>query len=669
MSNYSNAQNITFSKFLYNQEEIIPTEIDTLNQDEQELLEIEKLDESDINNENLDSLKDSDTISVSPSKLHGRIWVLDNFRNTTYKSWNKRDLLKYNYAGLTDLVNLSLPTYSRHLGYFGQYNNFSLMGSNGFNSLCINSRDISNLSFNSINLEMFSPEMAENIDFYTGSDASILSNRGGSVINLQEAVFNTKTPFTRFWFQDAVTDFVSFDGLISQNLDSNSNFYFGFKTQTSNGIFANTWVNSWNIRSGYRINFDTLSSLSIQYLFNNHGLGLNGGVDFENSQTPYSSLGAVPNFAGMNERTFRNDLSITYSKVFNDNSALTSNIYYTNSELHRQLPNVFLDINENNKNKQVSNIFGFNNKYELQLFKGLILRNGIDLSYNFAQESKFTREINELRYAAFSNAKLDFSDNIIISGGIRFYLENQTNYLNFGAKTLFILNENNNITIDYSITNSPNSNLNVNIDKFESNNLLFAEYRYNNQTQIFKLNTFFRNIADRPIFNFVSNESQVNIILSRYIDQSLLGGFVEFGDRLSNSIFFEFDTLSILFSGNYQIELNDIKYKELPQFWVSISPSYTIRIVESVVKVGIDFKLFGSKTGFNYSPITHSWFENNVNEEITNNGIDAFANAKLGNAIVKLTFQNILNSAFYQVPLYPNLGRNIRLSVFWSFYN
>ena len=68
-------------------------------------------------------------------------------------------------------------------------------------------------------------------------------------------------------------------------------------------------------------------------------------------------------------------------------------------------------------------------------------------------------------------------------------------------------------------------------------------------------------------------------------------------------------------------------------------------------------------------PLTHSNIESRITEGITNNGIDIFANARLGNATVKLTFQNLLNSEYFQVPLYPNLGRNLRFSVFWSFFD
>lgn len=643
--------------------------VDTIPEIENIDLEIENLDLNEQNDktETLDSTKTSDSISISPSRLHGKILNI-----LPYNSINKSDLKSINYSALSDIINYTMPTYSRNLGYFGQYNNFSYLGSNKSNNLLINGVNQQNHTFNNVNLEMYSPEMAENIDIFVGSDASILSNKGDMLINIQEAKYNTKRPFSRLWFQDAVSDFISIDGLISQNLDSNSNVFFGFKTQNSAGIFPNTWIHSWNIRSGYRLNIDTLSSLSIQYLFNNHGLGLNGGVDFERSATPYSAIGAVSVFSNLNERTFRNQVLVTYTDYNGKFITVNSNLYFTHNSIDRQIPDRFINDNNSNKENLNSLDFGFINKFEFKLLDNFTLNSGADLIYVKSQPTYFIRELDELRFNLFSSLNYQIFEKLSLSGGLRLFKE-YTTLTNFGAKLKYHISSNQTLTIDFANTKNSNDRYSFDITNTEQNSTAFLQYDNNDSTFKFSVNSYYRQISNSPILKFESD----NLILSRYLSQDLIGGFVQFASVLSNNTFFEKDIFELNFKLNIQKELNQSNsqiqttdYQQItPIYWFTVTPTFTIIIQKSIVKLGADFTLFDGKGGYSYMPLTHSNIESNVTEGITNNGIDIFVNARLGNATVKLTFQNLLNSEYFQVPLYPNLGRNLRFSVFWSFFD
>lgn len=657
----SNAKGKTYS---FKLNDSIP-EIESIDLDIDNLDSINNLDSND-NSEINDSTKTTDSISVSPSKFHGKLLNI-----IPYKTINKTDLKSINYTALSDIINFTLPTYSRNLGFFGQYNNFGYLGSIKSNNLLINGVNQQNHTFNNINLEIYSPEIAENIDIFVGSDASILSNKGDMLINIQEAKFNTKRPFSRLWFQDAVSDFISIDGLIAQNLDSNSNVFFGFKTQNSAGIFPNTWIHSWNIRTGYRLNFDTLSSLSILYIFNNHGLGLNGGVDFDLSATPYSAIGAVPLFSNLNERTFRNQLLITYSDYNSSFLNFNSNLYFTHNSIDRQIPNRFLDTDQSNKENLNSFDFGFINKFELKLFENLTLNNGADLIYTKGQPTYFIREVDELRFNLFTSVHYQIFDKLSLSGGLRLFKE-YTTLTNFGAKLKYQISTNETLTFDISNNHNSNDRYTFDVTNTEQNSTVFIQYDNNDSTFIFSVNSYFRQITNAPLLRFEDN----NLILSRYLNQDVVGGFVQLSTILSNNTFFEKDIFEVNFKINLQKELatdnqnQNSNFQQLtPLYWFTVSPTFTIIIQKSIVKFGADFTMFDKKGGFSYMPLTHSNIESSITEGITNNGIDIFANARLGNATVKLTFQNLLNSEYFQVPLYPNLGRNLRFSVFWSFFD
>jgi len=639
--------------------------------------DIESIDDfKNINNDSLNNINlTNDTISsVTPFKHHGK-FILSYFdgdsnnvyNNSQYLLINKQDLLKYNYSNIPDLINLTLPTYSKHLGFFGDYNGYSYLGSTKSNSITFNTIDKFIPSFNLANMEIYSPEMIENIEFFTGSMAAILSNKGDNLINIQEANFNTQKPFTRFWFQDAISDFISIDGLISQNLSTNSNFYFGFKTMSSNGNFQNQWVDSWNIRSGYRMNFDTLSSLSITYLFTNHGIGTNGGSNVNTSLNPYSSLSSSPNYNTLNERNFINDLNVTYTDKLFDEFNITSNFFITNQTLERNLETIISDSSKYDKYLNSNNI-GFNNKLEFDLYKSIKFRNGLNLSYITANENYLTKEINELRFSLFSNVNIQIKDNFFINGGIRLFKEFETLFSNIGISSDYYFDKLNSLKLDISSTNNSNNNLSILVDKTENQNLIFVEFLTinKNHSEYLKINIFNRIINNRPIFDINSSE---DFFLSRYINQNIIGGFIDIKYNFGKDLFFENDTLDLLLTTNFNYELNKTKYNELPLLWFKISPYYTKRILSSVLKIGLDLRIFTSKTGFGFNPLIKNIMENNFQEGLTNNGLDIFVNAKLGNATVKLTFQNLLDVGFYQIPLYPNFGRNLRLSVFWSFFD
>lgn len=674
--------NILFSKYLqidsinnnliqFNFNDLDSTNIKKDLFDEDYINDLENLETDSINNINT---KNDTIIPFIPFQHHGK-FIISSFEDDTikklnnlqYLTINKKDLLKHNYSNIPDLINLSLPTFSKHLGFFGDYNSFSFLGSTKTNTLTFNTIEKFNPSFNLVNMEIYSPEMIENIEFYTGSMAAILSNKGDNLINLQEVNFNTQKPFTRFWFQDAISDFISIDGLFSQNLSLNSNFYFGFKTMSSNGNFQNQWVDSWNIRSGYKINFNTLSSLSITYLFTNHGLGTNGGSDISSSLNPYSILSSTPNYNTLNERNFINDFNITYTNQLFNEFNLTSNFFITNNILERNLENTISDSSDYDKLINSNNI-GFSNKLEFDLYSNIKLRNGLSFSYIIANENYLTKEINELRFNLFSNVNIKLYDNFVLNGGFRFFKENGQIFSNIGISLNYNLDELNILKFDLSSTNNSNNNLKILVNQIENQNLIFAEFLTisKSHNEYFKLNIFNRTINNRPIFDINSND---DFFLSRYINQNIIGGFVDIKYNIGFDLFFENDTLDFLFTTNLNFELNRTKYNELPLLWFKISPSYTKRILSSVLKIGLDLRIFTEKTGFGFNPLIKNIVENNFQEGLTNNGLDIFINATLGNATVKLTFQNLLDVGYYQVPLYPNLRRNLRLSVFWSFFD
>lgn len=612
----------------------------------------------------------SDSISVFPSMFHGALHTFVK----PYLSISKSDLKNINYSGLSDIINYTLPTFSRDLGYFGQYNNFSYLGSIKSNNLLFNGVSLATPLFGTSNFTMYSPEIIENIEMLVGSNAALLSNSSDLLMNLQEVRYNTKATYSRVWFEQAASDYIALDGLISQNIDSTSNFYFGFKTQNSSGYFPNSFVHSWNIRSAYRINFDSLSSLSISYLFNNHGIGLNGGVNKNASLTGYDNIGAVVNFNDLNERIFRNGITITYSNLKDKSFSYSTNLFYTHNDIDRQFPPALLD--SNGGRASVSGYeLGGKQTIVSKINTDIYLTTGAEISFVNNDSTFFIKDINEVRYALFSQVGYSITENLIFSPSIRFFKEFSQN-LNFGANFNYTINQEygskNEVILDYSKSQKSNDRYTFAINELEKTDLFFLEYRHQESNINYKFNIYYRQNLNVVVLDY--NYTSGNLFFSRYLDQNLFGGFLQIHSLISKDLFMSNDGLSIEFKINSQVDKNEKlllpQFQKLfPLFSLSFTPIYQMKVNESVVKFGVNFILTGAKAGVSESPLTHSLLENSISEGITNNGVDLFLNAKLGNAIIKATFYNLLDSPYFNVPFYPNIGRNLRISLFWSFFD
>jgi hypothetical protein len=58
-----------------------------------------------------------------------------------------------------------------------------------------------------------------------------------------------------------------------------------------------------------------------------------------------------------------------------------------------------------------------------------------------------------------------------------------------------------------------------------------------------------------------------------------------------------------------------------------------------------------------------------VTQALTTNGVDAYVSATVGNADIRLAFENVLGVPWFSVAGYPEISRNFRLSVHWSFFD
>ena len=631
---------------------------------------------------NLDTAKVEPTDTIPPNiplKSHGKAFVISN---DSYKSIRKEDIQFQNYHSLFDILKNNLPAFPLSLDGIGTYRHLSLFGSTPRDiSFKFNNRPYKDLEYGSINLEQLPTEFMEQAEIFVGSDAVILSdNSSGASINIQEIRYDTKKPYTRLWYSQAGYDFISADGIYSQNFVKNWNFTFGFRTMTASGRYTNSWLQDWNVRTILRWNPSNYTSISLVENYTNHGYGTNGGVDVNYTSEIYDNIYARVKFENLNERVFRHDLTLTCTSLLDKDSTSTvsGSLFISNSEWDNyRSSDLYVKAEDTvNITTHNSHYMGATAKYEQDFFNTFQLRVGGEVEYDVLPETFYFDALNDLSYSAFAYGLFKPVENIRLSGGMRLSTFAGNTALSTGAKLIFspftkgglrgIIDSTSNsssldLIIDLSISNrfpTPAEGLNL---ANEKHFLGFAECRYKTSPFNISAGAFFRNV-DNPVL------TQAEIIDSHTVYQSYNGNKRTVLGLYANLDFVVFEHISIsLWGQGYLSRTNDSNDYRFPNFICGIRTYYEITAGRSILRLGTSFGFMGEMQGEQYIPIGRKYIPNSTTSLAKPLSLDLFAEARLGVAHVKITYENILSKGYYYVPYYPQLDGNFRISVSWPF--
>jgi len=589
-----------------------------------------------------------------PNELHGLML------NDTTTYIGKKDIQRINYSSLFDILNSRDELFGMSLGINGHNNSFLSYGSLNPNiSFAFNGRQLSNNFNGNYSLENFSPEFFERLELLNGSDAAVLSSKpSNTFLNFQEIIYNTKSPFTRLWYAQEGGSFISADGIFSQNFSDGWNFTFGFKKMDDRLAFDNMSTDYWNVRFILRYNIDSNSSLSLSDNFINNKTITSGGSDPDNSVDVYNSINSSPFYSRIELRKYRHDLNLTYSNYM-DFFNITNTVYFTNDLNQRSLPQ-FSDIDtiESKDNTELQ----FGNRLDLDFnLNGIDFKVGTNINYFESDNSNFFNSYDGTFWNIYSRAKLNFSNNTFISGGINYGNDGFNDFLGFGERLEYSFNDNV-FYIDHSFI-SRNGLTNSSLNN-EISNLLISGI---NISTSFKIEGYYR-IVNSAIFNRLLN--------SFYTEQFNLGDYQALGGSLSymglfySSIFDKTDRITV----NLQTKLNFITGNELiksyyPLFTFNAGLNYKLNINDSELNLGFKAGLLDSKSAPRYIPISNSYILNDRNVGTQTTGLNLYSIMKLGNTFVKVEWENLLDANYYYVAFYPERGQIVKLSVAWSFFD
>lgn len=598
-----------------------------------------------------------------PLHLHGSLSKI-----APSHSIGKEDIRPSAQFGLYDVLMDNMLLTSLSLGGIGLNNSVSQYGSGRRDiSLRFNGRSFDDRVFGGFNIEQFPVETAERIEIFTGTEAVILGdNSSGLLLNVQEMSHDSKTPFTRLRYGQTSYNFVASEGEFSQNFSPNWNFTFGFRRHVTDGRFLNSWVDMWNVHGKLRWNPQSNIQVSLSNIFTNYGAGTNGGL---NDTTPSVSntITATVNYADMNERVFRHDITLSGTMINTDTSIVqNANIYFTHSLWNRDRGSaLFLGFNDTVRTSSfIERIAGITYKTEFLPSEALSATIGGEGELLFIEKAAYHTGFSGTNLSGYFLGNLKLKESVRLTSGIRVRLSDGKFLSSIGGKLMIKPTEQFNFGGDFSISSRAPSIIEGLALNSEKNVLLIGFAEWNKDSFQSKAEFFVRNTSDIIIATpFYNNNTVVNTFSSNAGDRTAMGGNI--------AVSYTIDRLRLF--GNAIIQkstINGIEEGRFPAAKASIGVSYTQQFGRSTVHGGISTTVFSSNYGERYIPQTNSSiYINTADNDFGYDGVSAFIGAKLGNAFVQFSLRNILDASYWNTSVYPNLDRHIRISVNWAFFD
>lgn len=622
-----------------------------------------KIAKDSIKTEDISTEKDTVALYI-PLKRHGSLFLT---KGNFYKRITKTDLLWEDYFGLFDILANNLPAYPLYQGGYYLYNSLSMFGSGQRDlSFRFNNRPINEANFGSYNMDMYPTEFMESAEILVGSDAVIFSsNSNGALINLQEIRYNSATPYTKLWLNQAGTTMITSDGVFSQNVASNVNTTVGFRAITSKGDYTNQWVDSWNLRGLVRWNLSPLTNISLSENFYNHALGTNGGVDPNSIFDIYNPLEAKVLYEHFNERLIRHDINLTLSSILDDDtsSAVSFTGFFTYADFYQNIPGTLMGTDTATDNFVLSNQAGITGKYEQEISSFLSLKFGGDVIYSLVDKGIYNDELNGMLLAGFGYIAFRPVDKLVMSGGIRINSQLNRFYTSTGGKIQYFYDSGSSIFGDISFSQhipSPNEGLSL---KNENHFLILGGYNLSKKTTQFETNIFYRSVVN-PITAFTVSDSNNNIIDTRSLQKEALtstGISISFASTL-------FSHLHYSLRGNLSFDnwATTASFSN-PRINSGLKIYYEFDVGKSAVRLGCDVTAVYQKNWMRFFPQRRQYTLTDDNLLGQFNGINIFAHAKLGNAYLKLNLRNVSYTGYYFTAFYPKSNLFFNLAVNWAF--
>jgi hypothetical protein len=554
-----------------------------------------------------------------------------------------------------DISELIADKYELNYLFPGQWSHRADLRMNGgiagYQSAMVNGVQLFSPTNTANQINYFPVEQFENIEIYTGSKAAIFSENSTSFINYQTRIFNTATPYTQLSYFDAGESFISGEGIISQNILKDQNTTFGFKTFGGATEYDNQGLDHMNMFLSHRVSLSDLSMLSFHYSFINQFYRDNGGLELPDYSQPYAEPALLePTNADyrFNDFTFRelnHILQIAFTGSITDDTTdiFSANVTYNYNDYQLEWQDS-TSVNPYENNSILSSRVML--KSDLLGFETTL---GGDTRLTSADANNaYAFGLSPFGYISIPIADLE------LNGGLRANISNLYSNLNTGANISYKIDTTHRFSVDASFNNINQINPLSNLESFTVTSSI-GKYMYKSESIGLDISGYIHNYNSIASTTNLSDNSGLDII------GGSVGGDFSFGTNLLLS------GSSVLI--NYNITAEQFSQLDEPSISAQIELFEQIIVQKSVARIGLRASFVRNQNPFFYDTFSQLYFLNEIDPS-SFVILDAILMAKLGNANVRLIFENLLSDRYLAAIPYPTRGRNFRIHLSWAFpYN
>lgn len=561
-----------------------------------------------------------DSLNI-PYDRHGRLSVLDPVPQFDI---TKRDTRHIQYRSLPELLTRSTPWMALSAGGFGQYNSLSIAGGTG-NDLAVsmNGRALYEPWSGSLHLEQVAVEGLERMELYVGSDAIGLAPSSTlAVLNLQEIRHNIATPFTRLWYTQGAGDLIAADVSLAQNVARDLNVAVGVRRSGANGSYARTGFDVWNVRAAVRYTATERLHLSLSYNLASLNTDLWGGI-LPGSASMTDDF-ALPRYATLHDESRRHDVTLSSTLITpGDSTGLVSiSAYLSTMDMLRLRDSTGAVLH--------GRTMGAIGRFE-RSFGPLLIRSGVVIEHASQERTIYTSAYDGVTTGIFGHARLRLGE-IDVSAAARLS-RSALDSLVSGAGALLLWRA----AADWSVS-ADLSTIGTSIRQTLAMATLTWHHEKNAATII-----GYHRITDATSQTASGIVGQGTARIGAFEVRPVL--------RIQRST------------------TSGINDEWLPLVSGHVSVAYVYEVGTSNVSLGITAGGFSPMRPMQYDPLTWSYLPGSTKQNWVGNGLDGFLAATLGNATVRLSWENLLQQRYATTELSPEAQRNLRFTLNWSFFD
>ncbi len=540
----------------------------------------------------------------------------------------------------------------------------------------------------SYNLNYFPTENIERIESINNTKAFLYSfNSTGSFVNIVSKFYDNNTPYTRLRYSESAYEETYLDGMFSQNIFRNFNLTGGVQRIVADGRYANSEYDSWNVRLILRHNINDNLNVYFSEIYNQNILGLNGGVDLNNTETKYifDERRANVKYSNAYEKVARNDLQLGVAGRFlTDTSSITQLIFFLSNQMR-----LFRDLQPTSAIQPIresyhTRWYGAKLHQHINLQEENVILNsmniGGEIRSNQLLQSPFrlwrTDYKKKINIGIYTETEITPLENTTVDAYSRFDIYNSHKRFSFGGDATIIPINKFEITAGYS-----------NSYRFPNFYELYWNNHFNTTQQTdfspeqhsvikfglglnildnlnFEASYHHRTIKDaiwyEPTNNLYTLHQFVfatkDKIIRQSLNGSLSGNFWKFSTNLN---------ASLLLSSKY---LTEFQY---PDFTTNVELFFNDRFFNDNLnlRVGIRGKIISKQLGYTFDPRAGLMIPNNDFILGNSSSFDAIVLAGIGSASVHIVIENVLDNKYAIVSYYPIQDRTLRFGITWEFEN